>query len=219
MTSKFDAAVNKILSEDWTDYIPDFLAKPEYTHGWKGRAKAAKDAVSVASLAIPGTAGVKALQGAKKGYDAYKTAKAVDRARGGLKIAQKPIKPLKTAYQAGKKEAMTGKGAGAAINRRPWLTGAGAAGASQALDTHIAGSPQDYALGFRSPIYPAIGKGLSTVATPDQMGASDVNATAVKFNNELARDLRNRFPKASVEELQKMYDANKFDERLPKKNK
>ena len=61
MTSKFDSAVSKILGEGWTDYIPNFLAKPEYTHGWRGRARAAKDAMmtagelGAAALPIPGT--------------------------------------------------------------------------------------------------------------------------------------------------------------------
>ena len=84
MTSKFNNLVNKVLEEadsHWTDYIPNWLAKPEYTHGARGRLKAAGDAMGVASLAIPGAGAARvgitaAGRAGKAAYGAQQLAKA-----------------------------------------------------------------------------------------------------------------------------------------------
>lgn len=134
MTSKFDSAVNKILGEDshklpWYYRAIDKVVPDEWGRvddkGMAGKGagpaiRGFKKGVGAGSMLIPGTAGVKALQGAKKGYDAYKAAKKLE---GGMDMLRKGKSAATKGYDKFKDVATKGKGAGETINRRPIVTG------------------------------------------------------------------------------------------------
>ena len=145
MTSKFDTAVSRVLSEQekmpWylraADALPDWVATGDQRPGkkmtpWKGF----KTGVNAASYAIPGTAGVKLALGAKKAHSAYKAADkaktAVDKAKKvGSAAKQGWKKATDTATKRGYAQPKPGekgfkawarreggKDAGAAINKQ-----------------------------------------------------------------------------------------------------
>lgn len=129
MTSKFDSAVSKILGEDshklpWYYRAIDKVVPDEWGDQRPGKKmtpfKGFKKGVEAGSMLIPGTAGVKALQGAKKGYDAYKAAKKLE---GGFDTLRKGKSAARQGYDKFKDVATTGRGAGETINRRPVVTG------------------------------------------------------------------------------------------------
>jgi len=145
MTSKFDTAVSRVLSEQekmpWylraADALPDWLATGDQRPGkkmtpWKGF----KTGVNAASYAIPGTAAVKLGLGAKKAHSVYKAADkaktAIDKAKKAKEVAKKGWqKATDTATKRGYAQPKPGekgftawarreggKDAGAAINKQ-----------------------------------------------------------------------------------------------------
>ena len=141
MTNKFDAAVNKILSEEKLPWyyraidkiVPDSWARvddkgmagPGAGANWRGF----KKGIEAGSWLIPGTGVVKG------GAAAYRVARSAKHADS-----------VKKKLQAARKLSKAGPDAGATIMRNPGKTALGAAGASYATGMDIKGGPADTAI-------------------------------------------------------------------------
>ena len=239
MTSKFDTAVNKVLSEQekmpWylraADALPDWLATGDQRPGkkmtpWKGF----KKGVNAGSWLIPGTGAFKIAKAAKAAAAAAKAAQAQKAAKGGYAVLNTAKSPAKQAYGTFKQAATTadpGKGTGlmsklddvgATVNRNPWWIAGGAMGANEVGDFDVASSPADITLRTGLGLGgKALRKAKSIVSSPSRadllVPKSDINATAVQANKELRAFIKQSNPGVSDEELNKMYNDNKFEEK------
>mgnify|MGYP003669457362 CR=1 FL=1 len=212
MTSKFDTAVNKVLSEQekmpwylraadalpqsWGDQRPGGKMTP-----WKGF----KKGVSAGSWLIPGTGAFKIV---------------LNTAKSPAKQAYSTFKQAATTADPGKGTGLMSKldDVGATVNRNPWWIAGGAMGANEVGDFDVMSSPADITLRTGLGLGgKALRKAKSIVSSPSRadliVPKSDINATAVQANKELRAFIKQSNPGVSDEELNKMYNDNKFEEK------